>query len=299
MHPVRSAAHRHRSGLFAAIALSSAILVVELVAAVATGSVALLADAGHVFADVSGMALSAAAIWLANRKPTAGRSFGLYRLEIVAAAVNALLLFGIAAFVIWEGIARLREPSDVATGPMIVVAAAALVANLMALRLLHRGQGTSLTMRGAYLEVLSDAFGSATVLAAGVVIAVTGFLGADGVAAIVIGALILPRTWRLLRDSVDVLLEATPKDVDMAEVRRHILEAPGVADVHDLHAWTITSGINVVSAHVVLQPDAEPGRLIDHLSDCLAGDFDIDHSTFQLETPEHVIWEGQSARTLH
>ena len=282
-----------------AIGVSVAILLVELAAGLLGNSVALLADAGHVFADVSGMALSAAAIWIADREPTTGRSFGLYRLEILAAVLNALLLFGIAAVVIWEGAARLRQPEDAQSGLMIVVAAGALAGNIVAVGLLRRGQAASLTLRSAYLEVLGDALGAATVLVAGIVIALTGLRGADGLAAILIGVLILPRTWRLLREGVDVLLEATPRGVDMAEVRRHILEADGVAAVHDLHAWSITSGMNVVSAHVVLDEDADPGRLIDHLSDCLAGDFDIDHSTFQLETAEHVVWEGRAARTRH
>lgn len=299
MHPVRSPAHQHRGRLFAALGLSIVILVVELIAGLVSHSIALLADAGHVLADASGMALSGLAIWFANRAPTSERSFGPYRAEILVAALNALLLFAIAAFVIWEGINRLTAPSDVATGLMIGVAAAALLANTVALAFLHRGQAESLTLRGAYLEVLGDAIGAGAVLLAGVVIALTGFRAADGIAAILIGLLILPRTWRLLRDSVDVLMEATPSGVDLTEVRRHILDSPGVSAVHDLHAWTITSGMNVVSAHVVLQEDADPAELIDHLGDCLAEDFDIDHSTFQLETPEHVLWEGRSARTQH
>jgi len=297
-HP-HSAAHAHRSGLIGAVLLTSAVLIVELVAGVIGNSVSLIADAGHVFADTSGLLLSAAAIWVADRRPTAGRSFGLYRLEILVAALNAVLLFVIAAFVIWEGIARLREPAEVESSLMIVVAIGALIADLAASRLLRRGQAVSLTMRAAYLEVLSDALGAAAVLIAGIVIAITGLHGADGVAAIFIGLLILPRTWRLLHESLDVLLEATPKGIDLTEVEHHILEAPGVTAVHDLHAWTITSGMNVVSAHVVVSEDADPGRLIDHLSDCLAGDFDIAHSTFQLETPEHVLWEGRAMRSQH
>ena len=297
MPPVRSAAHEHRAALLGALLLSAAILAIELAAGLLGNSVALLADAGHVFADVSGMTLSAIAIWIANRRPTAGRSFGLYRIEILAATFNAALLLAIAAWVIWVGVSRLRPSAE--SSLMIVVAAGALVANLVALRLLRRGQAASLTMRATYLEVVGDAAGAGSVLIAGIVIATTGFRAADGIAAIVIGVLILPRTWRLLRESLDVLLEATPKGVDMTEVRRHILDSPGVAAVHDLHAWTITSGMNVVSAHVVLDDDADPGKLIDHLGDCLAGDFDIDHSTFQLETPEHVVWEGRAARTQH
>ena len=245
------------------------------------------------------MALSAFAIWIANRAPTAGRSFGLYRVEILAAVINALLLFGIAGFVIWEGINRLISPEDIQAGLVIVVAVIALGANVVSLAFLRRGQAASLTLKSAYLEVLSDALGAGLVLVAGLLVAITGLRGADGAAAIAIGVLIIPRTWRLLREGIDVLLEATPKGVDITEVRRHILDSPGVSAVHDLHAWTITSGMNVVSAHVVLNDDADPGRLIDHLSDCLAGDFDIDHSTFQLETPEHAIWEGRAERSQH
>jgi len=279
--------------------VSVAVLLLELVAGIAGNSVALLADAGHVFADVSGMALSAVAVWVANRQTEPARSFGLYRLEILAAVLNALLLFGIGLLVIFEGLRRIREPTDVAAAVMIGVAAIALVGNIGALTLLRRGQAVSLTLRGAYLELLGDALGAATVLVAGLVVAATGLRGADGAAAMLIGVLILPRTWRLLRESLDVLLEATPKGVDISEVRRHILDSPGVSAVHDLHAWAITSGMNVVSAHVVLESGADPGELIDHLSDCLAGDFDIGHSTFQLETPEHVLWEGRAARPRH
>jgi cobalt-zinc-cadmium efflux system protein len=179
---------------------------------------------------------------------------------------------------------------------MLTVAVAGGVANLVCLRLLHGPQQRSLNMRGAYLEVLGDALGSAAVIVAGVVIALTGFTQADAVASALIGLMILPRAWALLRDATDILLEATPRSVDVEEVRQHILEAPGVQAVHDLHVWTITSGMNVVSAHVVMGPDGNPGALLDHLGDCLAGDFDIDHSTFQLETPEHVLWEGRADR---
>ncbi len=151
-------------------------------------------------------------------------------------------------------------------------------------------------MRGAYLEVFGDLLGSVAVVVAAVVIAITGITQADAIASALIGLMILPRTWSLLRDATDVLLEATPKGVDLEEVRRHILEAPGVQAVHDLHVWTITSGMNVVSAHVVMGPDGNPGLLLDHLGDCLSDDFDIDHSTFQLETPDHVRWEGRADR---
>jgi cobalt-zinc-cadmium efflux system protein len=294
-----TAASRHRSGLAAALGISAGLLVLELAIGLLANSLALLADAGHMFADVSGIAISLAAIRVARRAPTSERSFGLYRLEIVAASVNALLLLGISVAVLWEAIRRLLAPPEVDPGLIAVVAAVALAANLVSLRLLSRGRHESLTVRGAYLEVLGDVLGSGAVLAAGVTILATGFLAADAIASLLIGLLILPRTWALFRDSVDVLLEATPRDVDLEEVRRHILEAPGVRDVHDLHAWTITSGMNVVSAHVVMGDEGDPGQLLDHLGECLSVDFDIDHSTFQLETPEHVIWEGRASRTQH
>jgi len=279
--------------------ISLVILVVEVMAGIASNSLALLADAGHVFADVSGIALALGAVWLANRPTSGERSFGMYRLEILAAAANALLLLGISLFVIYEGVRRLSAPPAVESGIVIAVALIALVANLVSAGVLASGRTKSLLVRGAFLEVLGDLLGAIAVLVAGLVIAVTGLFAADAVASIAIGLLILPRTWSLLRDSIDVLLEATPKGVDLAEVRKHILEAPGVQAVHDLHAWTITNGMNVVSAHVVVGPEAAPGDILDHLGMCLANDFDVDHSTFQLETPEHVIWEGRAAQVQH
>jgi len=294
-----SAAGQHRTALAVALAIGSAVLVVELVVGVASNSLALLADAGHMFADVAGMALSLGAIAIAARTRTAGRTFGLYRVEILAAALNAVVLLGIGCVVMVEAIQRLGAPPAVAGPPVILVAAGALIANGVSLRVLDHGHKGSLNIRAAYLEVAGDLLGSAAVLVAGLIIATTGWLPADAVASIVIAILIVPRTAALLRDSMDVLLEATPKGINMAEVRRHILEAPGVTEVHDLHAWTITSGMNVVSAHVVLGPDGVPGDVLDHLGRCLSDDFDINHSTFQLETAEHVRWEAEASQPQH
>ena len=294
-----SAAGRHTRALIGAIALGSGVLVVELVAGIVSNSLALMADAGHMFADVSGLALSLGAIWLAARPRSAGRTFGLYRLEILAAAANAVLLLGIAAFILFEAVRRLASPPDLEPRIVAVVAALALLTNLVSLRLLSSGRRESLTVRGAYLEVTGDLLGAGAVLVAGLVILATGWRQADAVASILVALLIVPRTLSLLRDSLDVLLEATPKEVDLSQVERHILEAPGVIAVHDLHAWTITSGMNVLSAHVVLADDGRPGDVLDHLGLCLADDFDINHSTFQLETAEHVAWEARAARPQH
>ena len=295
----QSAAGRHVGRLAAAIGIGVVVLVVELIAGLAANSLALLADAGHVFADVSGMVLSLGAIRLASRPPTDSRTFGLYRLEIVAAALNAVLLLGLATVVGFEAIRRFAAPPDVQPSLVVIVAAFALVANAASLRLLAPGQRDSLTMRGAYLEIAGDLLGSSAVLVAGLVIMATGWRPADAIASLVVAVLIVPRTLVLLRDSIDVLLEATPKGVDLADVERHVREAPGVVDVHDLHAWTITSGMHVVSAHVVLGEDGKPGDVLDHLATCLSVDFDIDHSTFQLETPEHVLWEAKADQARH
>jgi cobalt-zinc-cadmium efflux system protein len=198
-----------------------------------------------------------------------------------------------------QAVRRFLEPPEVVPGIVVVVAVIALIGNLISLRILAPGQRESLTLRGAYLEIAGDLLGSLAVLIAGLVIAISGWQQADAVASLVVAALIVPRTVLLLRDSVDVLLEATPKGVDLTRVEQHILEAPGVTGVHDLHAWTITSGMNVVSAHVVLAEDAKPGDILDHLGTCLADDFDVNHSTFQLETPEHVAWEARAEQAQH
>jgi cobalt-zinc-cadmium efflux system protein len=235
------------------------------------------------------------AIWFGARPATPERTFGYYRVEILAAVVNAVLLFGVAGFVLVEAWRRLFAPPEVASGLMLVVALVGLAANATSMWLLRRGQAESLNLRGAYLEVLGDLLGSAAVLVAALVIALTGFQAADPIASALIGVLILPRTWRLLREAVDVLLEAAPKGLDLADVRRHLLETPGVADIHDLHAWTITSGQPVLSVHVVLQQGADAGKVLDGVGACLAGHFDVEHSTFQLEQPEHRSHEG----TMH
>jgi cobalt-zinc-cadmium efflux system protein len=293
-HAHGSAAAANRGRLVAVLVLTLAILGVEVVGGIAANSLALLADAGHMLTDVAGVGMALLAIWFAGRRPTSGRTFGYLRLEILAAVANAVLLFGVAAFILIEAWRRLSEPPAVASGLMLAVALVGLAANAGSLFLLRDVQRGSLNMRGAYLEVLGDFVGSAAVIVAAIVIALTGWTTADAVASALIGLLILPRTFTLLREATDVLLEATPKGVDMAHVRAHILDAPGVADCHDLHAWTITSGMNVVSAHVVLAEGANAATTLDALCACLSDDFDIEHSTFQLETADRRRREERS-----
>ena len=285
-HAHGSAAAAHRGRLTAVLGLTLAVFVIQLVGGLVSNSLALIADAGHNFTDVAGVGLALLAIHFGGRPATGGRTFGFLRLEILAAVVNAVFLFGIAAIVLIEAIRRWSDPPPIASGLMLAIAVIGLIVNAVSVYMLRDARHASLNLRGAYLEVMGDLAGSLAVLVAAVVIAVTGWRQADPLASILIAVLILPRTWRLLRDAVDVLLEATPKGIDLDHIRRHILDVPGVTDVHDLHAWTITSGMNVVSAHVVLGPGADPPAVLDELCSCLAGDFDIEHSTFQLETSD-------------
>jgi cobalt-zinc-cadmium efflux system protein len=278
----------------AVLGISLVVLVVEVVAGLLTNSLALLADAGHVFTDVAGISLALSAIWIAARPPNEARTWGLYRAEILAAALNAVLLFAVATVVLVEAWRRLANPPEVDSGPMLAVAVLGLAANGVSAWVLHEAQARSLNMRGAYLEVVGDLLGSLAVVVAAAVISATGFRAADPIASVAIGLLILPRTWLLLREAVDVLLEKTPRTIDVERVRQHILQARDVLDVHDLHAWRITSGLDVVSAHVVITPDADGPGVLDELCRCLSDDFDVAHSTFQLEREDRRLIEGHA-----
>lgn len=282
----RTSLRTYTPRLLAVLGISLSVFIVELAAGLITNSLALLADAGHVLTDVAGVVIALIAVWFSARPGGERRTFGYHRMEILAAVVNAVLLFAVAGVVLYHAWGRLQAEPEILTGPMMLVAAIGLVANIISGALLHAGQAQSLNIRGAYLEVVGDALGSIAVLVAGAVIALTGLRAADAIAAALIGLLIVPRTWGLLRDAVDVLLEATPRGVDISHVRRHILDAPGITDVHDLHVWAITSGLNVISAHVVLAEGSDPDLALDSLSRCLSDHFDMEHSTFQLETAD-------------
>lgn len=280
--------------LLLVLGLVVAYMLVEVIGGLLTNSLALLADAGHMLTDAGGIGLALLATWFAGRPATAEKSYGYYRVEIFSALLNALVLLGVAAFILYEAIQRFSAPPEVIGPPMLAVAGAGLLVNLVSMQLLHSGSRSSLNLRGAYLEVLGDLLGSVAVIVAGVVILLTGWNPIDPIASVGIAALILPRTWSLLREAVDILLQATPKGVRLEEVRRHILEAADVADVHDLHAWTLTSGMNVVSAHVVMCSGADAARVLNELCDCLTEDFDMEHSTIQLESgdrrgSEHAV----------
>jgi cation diffusion facilitator family transporter len=295
-HAPVTAAGGQRRRLIVVLVLTLAVLAAEVVGAIVSGSLALLADAGHMATDAAGIALALGAVTLAQRPAQGRRTFGWQRVEILAAVANGLLLLVVAGYVLVEAVRRIGDPPEIASGLMLGVAGVGLVVNLVSLAVLHQGRRESLNVRGAYLEVLADALGSVAVIVAAVVILLTGWTPADILASVVIGFLVLPRAWHLLREALDVLLEAAPKGVDLDDVRTHILEVDGVIGVHDLHAWTITSGLPVLSAHVVVTDEAlaagHGGRVLDSLCECLGEHFDMEHCTFQIEAAAHAGHES-------
>jgi cobalt-zinc-cadmium efflux system protein len=294
--PEVTATGEHRRRLIVALVITSVVLIAEVIGGLIAGSLALLADAGHMLTDSTGLILALIAASLATRAATVKRTFGLQRAEVLAALGNALLLVGVAVWVLIKAVDRLREPVEIEAGLMLVVAAVGALANLAGLLVLRPAQAKSLNMRGAYLEVLGDLIGSLAVVAAAVVILLTGWMPVDAIVSLLIVVVIIPRAWALLREVVDVLLEATPRGVDLAEVRQHIKRVPGVVDVHDLHAWTITSGVPVLSAHVIVDQacirEGRSGEVLDRLGKCLGGHFDVSHCTFQLEPVGHQEHEA-------
>lgn len=280
-----------------ALAITIGVMLVQIVGGVLANSLALVIDSAHMATDAVGLGMALLAIRFAGRPATASRTFGLARAEILAALANCLLLLGVGGYVLFEAVERFISPAETDGKLAIVFALVGLVANLVSLSLLMRGQKDSLNVRGAFLEVLADTLGSLTVLVSAGIILLTGWQAADPIASLVIGLMIVPRTVKLLKETLNVLLEAAPKGVDMAEVRAHILALPGVEDVHDLHAWTITSGMPVLSAHVVVDQEALDTvgheKLLHELQGCLGDHFDVAHCTFQLEPSGHAEHEAK------
>ncbi len=267
------------------LVLTTVFLVIEAVGGWIAGSLALLADAGHMLTDVGALSLSLVTAWIAQRPRDDSKTYGYLRWEILAALVNGVALFAIAIWVVVEAIERIQDPQPVRTGLFLAIAAAGLVVNLISLAVLHGAREGSLNMRGAYLHVMGDALGSVSAVAAAGIIALTGWTLADPIVSILLSLLILVGGWRLLRDSTDILLESVPRNVSMVEVQRRMLGVPGVAAVHDLHVWTVTSGMVAMSGHAVV-PDLEahPGVL-----DGIRAEMSrlgIGHVTIQLEV-EH------------
>ncbi|WP_420369621.1 cation diffusion facilitator family transporter [Curtobacterium sp. L1-20] len=289
------AAHGHASerALLVAFCISAGILLAEVVGAVVTGSLALLVDAGHMVVDTGGLGIGLVATRLARRSPTAQRTWGFQRAEVLGATAQAAILLAVGVYVIISAVQRLFVPAEIHSGPLLVFGAIGLVGNLVAYGVLLRASGEGFTSRAARLEVLNDTLGSVAVMVAAVVLMVTGWERADSVAAILIGLLILPRAIRLLRETANVLLESTPPGLDLDDVREHILELDHVIAVHDLHATLVATGVPNLTAHVVVDDHcfstAHAPRILDELQQCVAKHFDVpvEHSTFQLEPVSH------------
>ncbi|MEU1001806.1 MULTISPECIES: cation diffusion facilitator family transporter [Streptomyces] len=292
-----TATSAYRGRLRVALAITLGIVAVQIVGGALADSLALVADSAHMATDALGLGMALLAIHFANRPPSERATFGYARAEILAALANCLLLLGAGGYVVYESVQRFITPAETEGRLALLFGAIGLVANLVSLSLLMRGQKESLNVRGAFLEVAADALGSVTVIVSSVVIMLTGWQPADPIASLVIALMIAPRTWKLLSETLSVLLEAAPKGVDMVEVRSHILATEGVEDVHDLHAWTITSGMPVLSAHVVVSSEALNAigheKMLHELQGCLGDHFDVEHCTFQLEPVGHAEHEAR------
>jgi cobalt-zinc-cadmium efflux system protein len=294
-------AHGHASerALLIAFCISAGILLAEVVGAVVTGSLALLVDAGHMVVDTGGLGIGLVATRLARRSPTARRTWGFQRAEVLGATAQAAILLAVGVYVVISAVRRLFVPEQIDAGPLLVFGFVGLIGNLVAFAVLSRASGEGFTSRAARLEVLNDTLGSVAVIAAAVVLFLTGWQRADSVAALLIGVLILPRAVKLLRETADVLLESAPRGLDLDDVRGHILELDHVIAVHDLHATLVSTGVPTLTAHVVVDDhcftSAHAPAILDELQQCVAEHFDVpvEHSTFQLEPASHQRHEHE------
>lgn len=278
-----SAGGENKGRLYVVLGLTSTYMFAEVVGGILTGSLALLADAGHMLTDVFGITMALIAIKLGERPASDRRTFGYYRTEILAALANAVILVVVAIYILYEAFRRFQDPPDVLGGWMMVVAVIGLAVNLTGMYILMKGAGESLNIRGAYLEVLGDTLGSVGVIVASLIIIFTGWYPADPIIGVGIGLFIIPRAYSLLKEAVNVLLEGTPKGLKLEEVRASLLGIPGVVRVHDLHAWSITSGMNAMSGHLVVEDMSRGGDVLTLAQKLLHDRYGIEHTTIQLE----------------
>ena len=288
-----ASARQNRLRLLIAFLITVTILLVQVVGAVITGSLALLVDSGHMLTDAGGLAIALLAATLMLRPATDRRTWGYARAEVIAATAQAAVLFAVGIFVVVEGVQRLFSPPEIPSDSLLIFGIIGLIGNVIAIAVLAGGRSANFNLRAAFLEVINDALGSVGVIIAAIVIATTGWQRADSLAALLIGALIMPRAFRLMRETIGVLLESTPPGLDLDDVRNHLLDIPAVLDVHDLHASQIASGLPVLSAHVTVDAecfsDGRAPQILDQLQACVADHFlvSVEHSTFQLEPATH------------
>lgn len=282
------AGRRHFRPLAIAFGLVVVFMVVEAIAGFLTGSLALLADAGHMATDALGLGMALAAIVAASRTQDGGRrTFGMYRLEILAALANAGLLFAVAGYVLWEASQRFQDPPEILAAPMLAVAVVGLIVNLISWSLLRTGAVESLNVEGAYLEVVADLAGSVGVIVAALVTIMTGWPYADPIVAVLVGLFILPRAWRLGGRALRILVQAAPEDLDLEGISRELGSLPGVEDVHDLHVWTLTSDMEVATVHLMIGDEVDPHPVLDQARSMLEDTYGIDHATLQVEPWSH------------
>lgn len=280
---VVSGARKHRKRLMLVLGLTSIYMIAEVIGGIVTGSLALIADAGHMLTDVFGLAMALFAIWFSSKAATRTRTYGYYRAEILASLANAMLLFFVSGYILYEAWRRFQAPPDVQSGPMMLVALVGLGVNIAGAWILHGASAESLNMQGAFLEVVSDLLGSVGVIIAGAIIYFTGWTYADPLFSVAIGLFIIPRTWKLLQSAVGILLEGTPSHLKLDEIRATMEAVPGVEAVHDLHVWSITSGIDAMSGHVRVDGTTTSADVLQQLNEALKERFKIGHTTIQVE----------------
>jgi cobalt-zinc-cadmium efflux system protein len=293
-HAHGTAAGRHKGRLAAALALTTTFMAVEVVAGLWTGSLALLADAGHMLTDAGALALALIAIRFSERPATPQRTYGYVRAEVLAALANAVLLLLLTIYILYEAYERFLEPPEILGGPMLAVAVIGLAVNLTSMKLLSAGASESLNVKAAYLDVLGDMLGSLAVIVAAAIVMTTGWTLADPIISAGIGLFIVPRTWILLKQTVHILMEGTPPEIDMALLERRLLDIPGVTAVHDLHVWTITSGIDAMSCHLVVADMTQARTALASAREAMKSDFDLAHTTIQVEDQALRDAEGET-----
>ncbi len=280
-----SAAGKNKKNLAIVLVMTATYLVAEVIGGIWTGSLALLADAGHMFTDVGGLALALAAIWFAERPASSKHTYGYFRVEIFAAFINALILIFISIYILYEAYERFKNPPEVESAGMLLIALVGLGINIVGMKILHSGSKESLNMKGAYFEVLSDMLTSIGVILAGIIMLTTGWYYADPIISAGIGLFILPRVWTLMKGAVHILLEGTPSDVNIEDLRESLNSLEGVDAVHDLHVWSLTSGMNAMSVHVVLEAGADHDEVLLRVQKHSLDRFGIAHTTVQVDTP--------------
>lgn len=269
--------------LLLALILTSIFLIAEAAGGIITGSLALISDAAHMLTDVVALAIAFAAIQLGKRPADALRTFGYYRFEILAAAFNTILLFLVALYILYEAYQRLHNPPEIHSTGMLVIASIGLIINLLSMRLLTEGKDKSLNLKSAYLEVWSDMLGSVGVILGAIIIKFFGWSWVDSIIAILIGFWVLPRTWILLKESINILLEGVPEGIDIKNLKKSVSEIKGVVDIHELHVWAITNDKISLTAHIVIDPTYDCERVLPEIRECLATQFNIKHTTLQHE----------------